>query len=301
MKILFFRGSIPVAVLFLFCTVIFFSCKKENSLQQNNSPVSENEALVLSEENTVAEAGFEDISELSLTAGDEEVTYSGHVSGGVELNPGDVLFRFPELRRKIGDCAEITVDPADGTYPKTVIINFGDGCIGRDGKFRKGAIVMHFSGPIRRPGSVLTITFRSFYLGRAHIEGTKIISNLSENGTHKFTVQVVGGKLTFPNGRGFKYDGLKYVKQVGGMDTRIARDDAYEIQGRSKTEYNNGLTVTLNTESPLLKKIGCPWIVKGLLKIKINERTLFLDYGNGDCDNKALLKWSGGEKEITLP
>ncbi len=143
-------------------------------------------------------------------------------------------------------------------------------------------------------------------LNRAHIEGTKTVSNLSENGNIKFTVQVTGGKVTLPNGRGYSYESLKYVKQIEGGSTRIVRDDIYSIEGRSKTEYNNGVTVVLNTESPLIKKVACPWISDGTLKIKINDRVLFLDYGapnNGDCDNKALLTWNAGANTrlITLP
>ena len=139
---------------------------------------------------------------------------------------------------------------------------------------------------------------RDFYLNRAHIEGTKTISNLSENGDVKFTVQVVGGKLTFPTGRGYSYESLKYVKQIEGGSTHIVRDDVYSIEGRSKTEFNGGLTIVLNTESPLIKKVACPWISEGTLKIKINDRELRLDFGfpnNGDCDNKALLTWNNGK------
>ena len=73
------------------------------------------------------------------------------------------------------------------------------------------------------------------------------------------------------------------------------------IEGRSKTSYANGTTVVLNTESPLVKPVACDWIVSGVLKIKINDRVLYLDFGNGDCDNKALLKWNDRVVEITLP
>jgi hypothetical protein len=79
----------------------------------------------------------------------------------------------------------------------------------------------------------------------------------------------------------------------------------YEIEGRAKIEFNNGTTIHLNTETALTKKVACPWISNGVLKIKINDRVLFLDYGypnNGDCDNKALLTWNNGndKKEIKL-
>jgi hypothetical protein len=291
-------ARITIALCIPVITLFFLSCQKESDLNENPvSTTTEEEAVTNSEESMQAEASFDDVEDIGLIAAEEEAEASE--SGGRN-------FSFVELRLRLGPCADITVTPGDGTYPKTITIDFGDGCICADGKFRKGAIILHLTAPIRRPGAVLTITFRNYYLNRAHIEGTKIISNHSENGNIKFTVQVVGGKLTLPNGRGFTYNGIKYVKQVLGGSTRIVRDDVYTIEGRSKTEFNNGVTVTLNTESPLVKKVVCPWISKGVLKIKINDRVLFLDYGapdNGECDNKALLTWNNGNNQrlITLP
>jgi len=292
-----FLNRFSMAAIALFMSAFFFtSCQKENSTSVAE-PVSEEQAAEYSDESTQAEASFDDAEDLSMIAAEED----GAGLAGRGYNPN-----FAELRLRIGACATITVSPNDSTYPKTITIDFGDGCICADGKFRKGAVIIHLTAPIRRAGSVMTITFREFFLNRAHIEGTKIVSNLSENGNIKFTVQVVGGAVTFPNGRGWQYEGLKYVAQVEGGATPIVRDDVYKVEGRSQTSFNNGVTVTLNTETPLVKKVACPWISKGELKIRINSRVLFLDYGapnNGDCDNKGLLTWNNGANQrlITLP
>ncbi len=288
----------------LFCLVLY-SCQKENNLTNSAAAVTEEQAAVYSDESTQTEASFDDVEDVSMTAAQEEATASGF-SGRAEGDSNHFLSLFEELHLRIGHCATITVTPNDSTYPKKITVDFGDGCIGEDGKFRKGAIYIYLTGPIRRSGSVMTITFRDFFLNRAHIEGTKTVTNLSENGHIKFTVQVTGGKVTFPNGRGYKYEGIKYVKQIEGSSTRIVRDDIYSIEGRSKTEFNNGVTVTLNTKTALIKKVACHWISEGTLKITINDRVLFLDYGaphNGDCDNQALLTWHNGSesKLITLP
>ena len=293
-------NRITIGAFTVLFSVILYSCQKENSLNASQT-VTEEQATTYSDESAQTEASFDDVEDVSMTAAEEEGTASAPNGRVGEFHP-----LFEELRLRIGLCATITITPNDSTYPKTITIDFGDGCLCADGKFRKGAIIINLTGPIRRSGSVATITFRDFYLNRAHIEGTKTISNLSENGDVKFTVQVVGGKLTFPTGRGYSYDGIKYVKQIEGGSTRIVRDDVYSIEGRSKTEFNSGLTVMLNTESPLIKKVACPWISNGTLKIKINDRVLFLDYGapnNGDCDNKALLTWNSGSSSrlITLP
>jgi hypothetical protein len=284
------------AIAFIFATMLF-SCQKDLS-SSNDQTVTEEQAASYSEESSIAEASFDDAEDIAVTAADEEGNASEYGINGRGFNPS-----FIELRAAIGNCATIDVTPNDSTYPKTITIDFGNGCLGLDGKFRSGAIVIHLTAPLRRPGSVVTITFRNYFVNRVHLEGSKIISNLSDPPTHKWRVEVVGGKVTFPTGRGWSYQGVKTKTQVAGMDTRIVRDDVYEITGRSQTEFNGGLTITLNTESPLVKKVACPWISNGKLKIKINDRVLFLDYGfpgNGDCDNKALLTWNSGANQRVI-
>ncbi len=290
-----------VTAFFVAIALLLFSCQKQNNAPA--PPVSDEEASTISQENAAADAEYDDLTEIGFSAdADLEASASGELNGtsndariGLGLRVTDDLFF------KVGPCTTITVTPNDSTYPKTVVIDYGDGCICRDGKFRKGAIILYYTKPLRRPGAQLTITLRNFYVNRAHIEGTKIIKNLTEGNVHKFSVVVNDGKVTWPNGRGFKYEKIKVVTQVAGMETLRIRDDVYSIEGRSKTSYANGTTVVVNTESPLIKPVVCNWIVSGIVKIKINDRTVFLDFGNGQCDNKAWLKWNDHVIEITLP
>ena len=308
MKTLSINRITLAAIAVLFFAFIFTSCQKENSFATSSNTVTEAEAADLSDESSQAEASFDDADDVAFTAAEEEGNAGGF---GVEGRPAGTQNRtfipyFFELRERIGDCATITVTPNDSTYPKTVTIDFGDSCRGRDGKVRSGKLVLHFTGPVRRPGSVVTLTFVRFYVNRVHIEGTKISKNLSEPPVHKWSIEVVDGRVTLPNGRGYSYEGIKTVTQIAGMLTAIVRDDVYRITGRSKTTFNNGKIINLNTEDPLIKKVACPWISEGTLKIKINDRVLKLDFGfpnNGDCDNKALLTWNNGNSQrvITLP
>jgi hypothetical protein len=294
-----------IAAALFFAVVMMASCKKEGSTQAPE--VSDQEAQTISTENEAAEAEYDDVTEIGLSTGAD-------LESAAENNNGEVpstmagsttvvqvkLDFFVNLYYKVGPCTKITVDPNDGSFPKTVTIDYGDGCLCRDGKFRKGAIVLYFTAPIRRPGAELKITLRDFYVNRVHFEGVKTITNLSANGALKYSVQVEGGKVTWPSGRGFKYAGLKVVTQIEGMDTRIIRDDVFSIEGRSKTEYANGTVVTKNTETALIKPVACPFIVEGKLKVKINAREFVIDFGAGECDNKALLIWANGQIEIRL-
>ena len=293
-------NRISITVLIFFFIAFLFSCQKENSSNTSKKDVSEQDAATYSDESAQADESFDDIADVSMTAADADNTAStGRLSR--DYHPD-----FAELRAAIGLCASITVTPNDGTYPKTITIDFGDACVGLDGKLRSGKIIISLTAPLRKPGSVLTISLENFYINHIHMEGTKTISNLSENGATKFSVEVTGGKVTFPSGRGYSYESSKTKVQVAGMDTKICRDDVFEITGSATIAFNNGVLVRFDVIDPLIKKVACPWLSNGTLKIAINDRVLKIDYGfphNGDCDNKALLTWNDGNSQrvIVLP
>src|SRR6185503_8380418 len=144
--ITFNRISIAVIAI-LFSTFIFTSCQKENSY--TSTDVTEEEAAKLSDESSQAEASFDDAEDIAFTAADEEGNAGGFGVEGKSASQSRLyLPNFFELRQRIGDCPVITVTPNDSTYPKTVTIDFGDSCVGRDGKVRSGQLVIHFTGPI---------------------------------------------------------------------------------------------------------------------------------------------------------
>jgi hypothetical protein len=299
MKSLSINRILITAFIFLFVAFLF-SCQKENSSNTSNNGITEQDAATYSDESAQADESFDDIAGVSMTAADADNTAStGRLNR--DYHPD-----FAELREAIGPCATITVTPNDGTYPKTITIDFGDSCVGADGKLRSGKIIINLTAPLRKPGSVLTVSLENFYINHIHIEGTKTISNLSENGATKFSVQVTGGKVTFPGGRGYSYESSKTKVQVEGMDTKTCRDDVFQITGSATIEHNNGVKVKFEIVDPLIKKVACPWLSDGTLKISINDRVLKIDYGfphNGDCDNKALLTWNDGNSQrvILLP
>ncbi|WP_207510851.1 hypothetical protein [Longitalea luteola] len=292
------RISAAIALLFLM-TFSMVGCKKDNSSQ---AQVSDEEARTMSMEDAAAESEYDDITEFGLAAGAD--LEAGAIENGrltTDVNARIRIELFVNLQLKLGPCVTITATPNDTTFPKTVTINYGDGCLCRDGKIRKGKVVLYFSGPLRKAGSVLTITLQDYYVNRAHIEGVKTITNLSADGAVKYSVNIEGGKITWPNGRGFTYDGTKTVAQIEGAATLACKDDVYSIEGSTQIKYANGVTVTKETDSPLIKPVACFWITSGSLTITIIDRVLQVDFGTGgSCDNKALLIWAKGQVEIKL-
>jgi hypothetical protein len=308
MKPSFLNAKTILTALTFFSALALFSCKKEG----NNMAVSDEESITITEENAEANSDFDDVAEmgLSISSDMEGVIGGSHndVTPGINGATGGPLdFNlnvFEDLALKAGPCTKITVTPADSSFPKTIAVDYGTGCICRDGKFRSGKVVMNFTAPIRKPGAVLTITFDDFRLNRKKIEGTKVVKNKSETGLFAYSTEIIDGKVSWPNGRGFSYEASKIVTQVSGIDSRKVRDDVYKIGARTKTVYNNGITVIKNTETPLMKAVACPWISDGVLKVSINNRDIYVNYAapnGGACDNKALIKWANGERLINLP
>jgi hypothetical protein len=293
-----FKFSSVIAMLCLIGMLVS-SCKKDNKEQP---AVSDEEAQTISQEEAAAEAEYNDITEIGLATGAD--LEGGAVDNGRMFTAGSSarirIDLFVNLQLKLGSCVNITASPNDATFPKTITINYGDGCLCRDGKFRKGIISLTFSAPIIKAGASVTIALKDFYVNRAHVEGVKTLTNLSANGAVQYSVQIAGGKVTWPNGRGFTYEGTKNVAQIEGAGTVSFLDDVYSMEGSAQIKYANGVTVTKSTDAPLIKPVACFWIAKGVLKLTINNRVLYLDYGAGACDNKGLLTWAGGRAEVTL-
>ena len=85
---------------------------------------------------------------------------------------------------------------------KTVIIDFGDGCIGPRGRMRSGRIVITYTDRRLVSGAVKTVTLEDFEVDSVGIEGTRVFTNImeSENDFPMFRIQLMGGRLTFSDG-----------------------------------------------------------------------------------------------------
>jgi hypothetical protein len=126
----------------------------------------------------------------------------------------------------------------------------------------------------------------------------------------KYKVEVIDGKLTYPNGNYIKWNSLKTISQIWGVATNIPHDDVFEINGGARGQVLRGnLLVAWESTitEPLIKRFTCRWIVKGRIKtVRLaasvnNPWIAVLDFGNGACDNLAFLTINGQTTQITLP
>ena len=280
------RYFYSLLVMLSIISITISSCKKDSQDNDTKDLTSVEESAVAGE--TFSES-FTDVSTLSV---ENDGLFMGTESGFQVMG-------IPEAFSN--SCAVVTILPKDNTWPKTLTVNFGEGCT-VENITRKGKIIAVFSDRFKNPGAKITVTFENFYVNDHKIEGTKIITNKGKNeaGNLYFTVEVSKSKIT-TTGKVFSFSSLNTIEWKEGFASRTHMDDVFSITGSASGTNSKGKEFTITIVKPFIKKVACRFIISGSADIKSGTLPIrTLDYGNGDCDNKATVTVLGVVKEITL-
>ncbi len=264
---------------FIGFVTLISSCNKSNNPQTANLNVAVDDAF--------AESTFDNVSGLTDEAYDLS-TYS---------------FKSTEGRVYLSDCATVTLDTT--VFPRTLTIDFGsENCLCNDGKYRRGKIIVTFTGRYRAAGTIITTTFKDFFVNDNQLEGTKVVTNQGLNNSgHMYWTMDTDGKITLANDSGtIQWNSQRQREWFAGYDTPRNRwDDIYMLTGSANGTRLNGLSWTRTITKPLEHKLSCRFIVSGTMNIKPEgyaER--ILDFGDGECDNLATITVDGKTKTIHL-
>lgn len=200
-------------------------------------------------------------------------------------------------------CASVTVTPQN-SFPKTIVIDFGNGCTSADGISRKGKINITLSDYVHNPGATAVMTFENYYAAGYRVEGTITWTNTSTQNAISWTRQITNGKVTEPiSGYYWMHEGTKEVTQTAGASTPLnLLDDVYSVTGSHTVTNPAGKTRTVTIIEALEKKTTCHNVSKGKVKIQAQTHFAILDYGDGTCDNVATVTIDGvAPITITLP
>ena len=296
-----FTGILAAALLTAF--LFFTACQKDNSPVAND-PASDAETQLATEDDAEADMTYDDVF-VSVMGTDDEVGIGtgigvfGRTAG--DTDPGSTN----RIDSAGNHCFTVTrVPAAPGVFPKTVTIDFGTGCTGPDGHTRRGKIITVYSGRLIVPGSEAVTTFDNYYIDSVHVEGRHKVANNSTSAVRVFTRTVINGKLTKPSGNYVKWDATHTSAQTAGLGTPLfPLDDEFDVTGGGTGQYfRNGNTHTWSRLiiTPLHKKFTCNWIESGIVKIDRNGTDARLNFGNGNCDNQAVLTIGGNHYNITL-
>ncbi len=265
-------------------TMLISSCEKEKS-----GFINEQDLAVIEDEVMTANL-YEDIMSSidNAVKAVDEMIYGGGLKSAVVSD----------------ECPLITVDHPDEIYwPKVITIDYGTGCEGFYGQTRSGKIVITITERYRAPGSVKTVELVNYVINGIAVEGTKTIENLgrNENSNLEFSISLVDGKVTTPNGIVINREFNRLREWVSGEDTFNRWDDVYFITGEASGTNWKGDAYTRTITNPLEVAASCRFIKSGTVVITVEGRSqITLDYGNGNCDNEATVTKDGETRTILL-
>jgi hypothetical protein len=199
-------------------------------------------------------------------------------------------------------CAIITVEPDDGTFPKTITLDYGDGCEGPHGHVRKGVISINLTDNMLNDGAVRTVTFVDFFVDEVQVQGTKTLTNLGLNDDEQLvmTRTVEDASLSFPNDTEVQWEASQEVTKIEGGATNELIDDVYEIKGSSSGINRMGKDFVSEIVDPLIKARNCRWVVSGVRTVTVEDQMRTIDYGDGECDRKAEVTGPNGNTFTVL-
>ncbi len=287
--------------------LLLTSCKKEINNTTDDSVIVETQ--MASEDDAEADVVYDGVFD-NVMGVDEEVGLGGGIgvfgsANQVDDKDGEVEPGTPFGVDSVTRCFTITRVPnTPGIFPKTITLNFGNGCTGRNGKTRRGKIITVYTGRMIAPGSEATTTFDGFYVDSVHVQGVHRIKNNSTAAVRIFTRTVVGGKLSKPSGNFIQWNATHTNTQTAGLGTpNFPLDDEFRITGFAEGQNKRGvrlLTWSRLIVNSLQKKFTCRWFGSGTVRITRNGNAAILDYGNGSCDNQAIITNGGVTRTITL-
>ncbi len=261
-------------------TISLGACKKEKDEFDNDTS-----SVV---EYAMSDAAFSDVASISDEA------YDGTLDS-YRLQHGS------SSERVMSTCATITFDTS--ATPKTLTIDFGTSdCLCGDGNYRRGAIIVSWSGPYKDSGSVRTITFNNYFVNYNQILGTKTVTNngRNQNGNLSYTVSINGSVVWDPQyfggGGTSTYTSTRTREWIAGEITPNWLDDVYLISGTASGTTRVGSSYTMATTEALKKEIGFRHFTDGTLEFTPSGKyTRVIDYGyvNGQRDALAQVTING--------
>lgn len=222
------------------------------------------------------------------------------MSGQVRQGSGTVNQRLsaPGDGYGLSTCANVTHD----TSANRIIIDFGSGCTGIDGRSRAGKIRIDYNGEYFTAGSSHTVSFDSFYVDQNHIEGTRTVTNRGMNAAGYMYWEVTSNNMTFtrPNGYWRSWSGARQRELIAGGGDTLWNNDTYRVNGTAAGTNSNGNSFSVSF-TDLVRSFSCTWITTGRIAIYPgNGLTRTLDFGGGSCDDQATFTIGNRTYPITL-
>lgn len=279
--------SIISSILIVSAIISLNSCKKKAEVDNESQSVVDN---------AICEQEFMSIQPV---VNDKGITQSGIKRTTAALDTFKILGALgnPTITPSAND----TVTNAAGEYingPVTFQLTYLNGYIGNDGVARTGSINITTLKRWSVLNNTVTVDLSNYKANNVTYSGQ---IKITKSNATTVTLEVVNGHCSDGTWN-IDYAGTKTLTQVGGVNTPgDESDDIYEITGNSTGKNREDRTFTTSITTKLIKKSSCKFITSGTMDLTPDGfKVRTVDFGNGDCDNKATYTVNGQTIEFTL-
>ena len=223
------------------------------------------------------------------------------VDDAVTLNAGLLKSGTIGSSAYLTSCAIITLNTK--VSPQVLTIDFGASCTGSDGKIRSGKIIVTSESFNTFP-SIRNKIFQNYLVDGKRIEGN-VVKTIQKDQINNIRTATINEDITItlPNNEGTAHRVAVITRQYLFNSVGVRDDNQVKTYGTVEFTRVSGVKVTktVTSENPMIYSANCHHIISGLVSITTSTgHSWSIDFGNGACDNKAILTINNKTKEITI-
>lgn len=195
---------------------------------------------------------------------------------------------------------EASKTPGIKSFPRKITLDYDL----LDGIVSTGKIIISITDSILNVGAEAEIAFENFSHKGHMVSGTATITNeaVDENSDpvfkqiSEFEVSSEKGPVAWKTERQFIW--------LEGSETEESEDDVFSVSGNANGKSSGGIAFEVLTVENVLIANSCEYVSQGVVQIEADLDAIVkkatIDYGDGECDNKAILTMNNEDEEIEL-
>ena len=289
-----------IGVIVVVLSVFVISCQKDQDLFIESELLSEKSAqIVVSEisvDNAMADINFE--SDFFIGAEGMMMGMNGGMNGGMQGGMhGYSMQNWNQgngLHYMMGQYPQYSMHGNQTQYPDSMVMNYGMGTQLNNGRVMSGSMIIHTSEEPNGNGYSREITYGNFSVDSMSIMGMTqvfITGDHQNGGSHMISGDLI---ITMPDGTTIHRESEIVREWIAGSETNLNQtDDIMQVTGHVINTVNENGTETVYRKDiiePLIKSSSCRYFSQGIIELTMSGSIIAtLDYGNGECDDIAML------------
>ncbi len=266
-KLSFFNSKI---LLVAFLAIFVASCSED-----------EKNAIDLEQEQTLDKTDLKTILETDNVSG-----IADNVINNVFINKGTA-----------GKASKETTDTCyDAVYSETGFVLTFNNCVLNGTSDVNGTLTVVYAVGLEE--SAFTVTYNDFHVGAIKINGSRSMvissdqmsSTINFNVTSDLTVILEDDTEVIETG----------TKTVGIAFGQTLEENIFSVEGNWTLKVGAD-TYSVNVTKALKSNLACSYVSEGTMDVNKNGLAVTVDFGAGECDDKATLTYPDGtEQEIVI-